>query len=83
MAGIPLGAAAGTCRCGMGRPANSFWQGLASHRAQSADHATRALSVAMPVSAYILRYSFEIKRKARRAPSDFTTRERFQISGML
>jgi hypothetical protein len=56
---------------------------LASHRAHRVDHATRALSVAMPVSAYMRRYSFEISRKARRAPSDFTTRERFQMSRML
>src|SRR6478736_3844090 len=45
----------GTCRFGMGRPANNRRVGLAIQRAQRVDHATRALSVAMPVSAYILR----------------------------
>jgi hypothetical protein len=67
----------------MSGPANSRRQGRASQRAQRVDQATRALSVAIPVSAYILRYSFEISRKAKRAPTDFTTRERFQICAML
>jgi serine/threonine protein kinase len=48
-------AAAGTSRSGMGGAANSRWQGFASQRAQRADRATRALSVAIPVSAYICR----------------------------
>jgi hypothetical protein len=47
--------AAGTLRSGMGGAANSRWQGFASHRAQRADRETRALSVAIPVSAYICR----------------------------
>lgn len=46
---------AGTSSSGMGRAAKSRWQGLASHRAQRADLETRALSVAIPVSAYICR----------------------------
>jgi hypothetical protein len=45
----------GTLRSGMGVPANRRRQGLASQRAQRPDHDTRALSVAMPVSAYIWR----------------------------
>src|SRR5690242_18384572 len=45
----------GALRCGMGRAANSNLQGLASQRADRADQARRALSVAIPVSAYICR----------------------------
>jgi hypothetical protein len=45
----------GTCKCGMGRPVNKRLVGFASHRAHRVDQATRALSVAMPVSAYIRR----------------------------
>jgi hypothetical protein len=37
----------------MGAAANSFWHGLASNRAQRALDFLRALSVAIPVSAYI------------------------------
>ena len=40
---------------------------------------TRALSVAMPVFAYIWRYSFEIRTNARRARSVGVQRERAQI----
>jgi len=47
--------ATGTLRSGMGRAANNRWHGLASQRAQRADRETRALSVAIPVSAYICR----------------------------
>jgi len=42
--------------------------------------AMRALSVAMPVFAYICRYSLEISTKASRDLSVWTHRERFQIS---
>jgi len=47
--------AAGTLRSGMGGAANNRWHGFASQRAQRADRETRALSVAIPVSAYICR----------------------------
>ncbi len=47
--------APGTSRSGIGRPANRCRQGLAIHRVQRPDQVTRALSVAMPVSAYIMR----------------------------
>ena len=47
--------ATGTLRSGMGAAANSRWQGLASHRAHWDERETRALSVAIPVSAYIWR----------------------------
>jgi hypothetical protein len=45
----------GTLRFGMGGAANSRWHGLASQRAQREDREMRALSVAIPVSAYISR----------------------------
>jgi hypothetical protein len=41
--------------------------------------AIRALSVAMPVLAYICRYNFEIRRNATLARSDLTHRDRCQI----
>ena len=56
----------------MGRPANSHRQGIAINRAHCADRFTRALSVAMPVLAYIWRYSFDSITKARRPRSEFT-----------
>ena len=49
---------------------------MPSHRAHRADCCTRALSVAIPVFAYICRYSFEINTNAIRARTDSTTRER-------
>ena len=52
---------------------------LASTRARLADLATRALSVAMPVFAYICRYSFEINRNARRARRFGVHRDRAQM----
>src|SRR5207247_4738422 len=45
----------GTWRSGIGVAANSRWHGLAISRAQVADRLMRALSVAMPVLAYICR----------------------------
>jgi len=53
---------------------------LASTRARFAERATRALSVAMPVLAYICRYNFEISTKAARARSDSTHDDRCQIA---
>jgi hypothetical protein len=44
-----------SCRSGIGRPAKSRRQGCAIRRAQRADRLTLALSVAMPVLAYICR----------------------------
>jgi hypothetical protein len=44
---------------------------------------TRALSVAIPVFAYICRYSFEINTNARRERSVGVQRERAQILGRL
>ena len=46
-------AQAGTSRFGMGDPANSRRQGFKIQRAHFVDRSTRALSVAIPVFAYI------------------------------
>ena len=55
--------------------------GAREHRARRAERATRALSVAMPVFAYICRYSFEISTNARRARMERTHVERCQTAG--
>jgi hypothetical protein len=54
-AGNAAGGYAGTCRSGIGRAVNSRRHGLAIMRAQRLARLTRALSVAMPVFAYIWR----------------------------
>ena len=64
---------------GIGRAVNSRRHGLAIHRAQFAERPTRALSVAMPVLAYICRYSFEISTKASLDLSDLTQCARSQM----
>src|SRR4051812_2344559 len=64
---------------GRGRAANRTRHGSAIQRAQRTERFTRALSVAMPVLAYIWRYSFEMNRNASRDLRDFTQCERFQI----
>ena len=46
-------AQAGTSRFGMGDPVNNLRQGFAIQRAHWVDRSTRALSVAIPVLAYI------------------------------
>jgi hypothetical protein len=56
---------------------------LAISRAHWAERETRALSVAMPVLAYIWRYSFEISTKASRDLYDLTQVERCQIEPRL
>ena len=75
-----LNAAVGSTRFGIGAAMNSRRTALASQRARWADRATRALSVAIPVLAYICRYNLEINTKAMRARSDRTQVERFQIA---
>jgi hypothetical protein len=47
------------------------------------DRATRALSVAIPVLAYICRYSRDTSTKASRALKDVTTRDRPQTLRQL
>src|SRR6266540_3636201 len=74
---------AGTCRSGIGGAANSRRHGAAIIRAHRAERLTRALSVAMPVFAYIWRYNFEIITNASRPLSDSTHFERSQIFGRL
>src|SRR5437867_3632951 len=69
----------GTSRSGMGGAANRRTNGLAIHRAQCAERLMRALSVAIPVFAYIWRYSFETSTNATRALIDSTQLERFQM----
>ena len=64
----------------MGAATNSRRTAIASQRARLAERDTRALSVAIPVLAYICRYSLETKTNASRDFSDFTQRARFQIS---
>ena len=54
-------------------------QGFAIQRAQCAERPTRALSVAMPVLAYICRYSFEISTNASRDFNDSTQCARSQM----
>src|SRR5690606_9449627 len=71
----------GTGRSGIGLATNRRRASLASRRARCCERATRALSVAMPVFAYIWRYSFEMSTKAARARSERTQAERSQIAG--
>lgn len=67
----------------MGFATKSSRQGFASHRAHRFDFETRALSVAMPVLAYICRYSLEMSTKAMRDFNDFTHCARFHINFRL
>src|SRR5205809_3621494 len=61
LASVEVGAdREGSARSGIGDVTNRRRAAFASHRARRADCATRALSVAMPVFAYICRYNFEI-----------------------
>jgi len=68
---------------GNGRATNKRRHGLAIRRAHRFARFTRALSVAIPVFAYICRYSFEINTKANRARSVGVHRERVQIRRRL
>src|SRR5262245_56427608 len=73
----------GTSSSGISGPANSRRHGAAITRAHRADRLTRALSVAIPVLAYICRYSFEMRTNARRAFSVETQLDRSQMLGKL
>ena len=66
----------GTSRCGIGAPAKSRRHGRASKRAMRADRVCRAESVAIPVLAYICRYSFEMSTNASRPFNVGATRDR-------
>jgi len=80
-AGYAFGA--GATSPSSGGATNSRRHGLAITRAHRFARLTRALSVAMPVFAYIWRYNFEIKTNASRARSVGVQRERLQILGRL
>ena len=73
----------GTWRCGIGVVRNRRRVASPSQRAHHVDRATRALSVAIPVLAYICRYSRDTSTKASRALKDVTTRERSQTFRQL
>jgi hypothetical protein len=64
----------------MGATTNSRRAALASQRARRTDLVTRALSVAIPVLAYIWRYNFDINTNAIRARSERTQADRCQIA---
>ena len=69
----------GSARSGIGAATKKRRTARASQRARRTERDTRALSVAMPVFAYICRYSFEINTKTSRARSDRTHDDRSQI----
>ena len=73
----------GMARSGIGLTRKKVPHARPSHLAQRADRSTRALSVAIPVFAYICRYIFEIKTNAMRPRSDRTTPERVQTRRQL
>ena len=68
------------CKSGIGFPLNSRKQIRPVHLAHRFALLRRALSVAMPVFAYICLYSLEMKTNASRAFKDLTHFARFQIS---
>ena len=70
---------AGIGRSGIGAAVNKWRLGLAMSRAQRFARLTRALSVAMPVLAYICRYSFESRTNPIRDLRLFTHLARAQI----
>src|SRR5262245_25216014 len=72
---VTAGARRGSRSSGIGSDAKRCRANRASHRAQDADRWTRALSVAIPVFAYIWRYIFETITNARRARRLFRIRE--------
>jgi hypothetical protein len=73
----------GTSSAGIGFAWNSRRVGFASKRAQKCARLWRALSVEMPVPAYIWRYSFDTNKNAKRPRMDDTQRDRSQIDRTL
>src|SRR5579863_4846970 len=65
---------------GIGFASNSFLHWRAVHRAQFFDFLRRALSVEIPVPAYICRYSFDRKMKPSLARKVGVHSDRFQIA---
>src|SRR5579859_3978148 len=72
-----------TSRCGIGFVWKRRRHGLASHFASLVARLLRALSVAIPVFAYICRYSFEIKTSISRDLNEVAQLDRFQIEARL
>ena len=69
----------GSASSGIGAATKRRLATRASQRARRTERDTRALSVAIPVFAYICRYNFESNTKATRARSDRTHEDRAQI----
>jgi hypothetical protein len=78
-----FGVLRGTSKSGIGFAWNNRRVTLAMRLAQALARCRLALSVAMPVLAYIWRYNFEMKINARRARRFGVHAERFQIAGRL
>jgi hypothetical protein len=73
----------GTSRSGIGAAANKRRHGFASHRAQLLARLRLALSVAIPVLAYIWRYNLDMKMNANRARNVGVQLDRFQMEAKL
>ena len=72
---------AGAARSGIGAAMNSRRAAFASQRARRTERATRALSVAIPVLAYICRYSFDNSTNAKRPRSERMHEDRRHTAG--
>jgi hypothetical protein len=70
---------AGTSSSGIGFASNNLRHGTANQRATCVAFCLRALSVEMPVFAYIWRYNLEMNRNANRPRSVGTHFDRAQI----
>ena len=81
-AGMPI-SHCGPANSGIGRASNSFLHCFAVHLAHRFDFFRRALSVDIPVPAYICRYNFDRNMKAIRALKLGVQADRFQIAGQL
>jgi len=73
----------GPANSGIGRAWNSFLHCFAVHFAQRFDFLRRALSVEIPVPAYICRYSFDKNMNAIRDFKFGVQADRFQIAPQL
>jgi hypothetical protein len=73
----------GASSSGIGFASNNFRHGTASQRATRVAFCRRALSVEIPVFAYIWRYNLEMNRNASRPRSVGTHFDRLQISRRL
>ena len=69
----------GTCSSGIGLAENNNRQGFAIHRASRFAFFFRALSVEIPVFAYICRYSLEMKTNASQSFKFEAQLDRVQI----